>query len=78
MTQQEKLDAWASILSVAYDSLSAREFDYFLDQSPFSEYKNELIGMDNPAEFCHCETWEPTASVELYFRWTRLKHSSLT
>ena len=74
MTTEQKLQAWSSILSVAYDCLSANEFEYLLGESPYKacrqEHELDYADDETPEmfeEYEIVEPWEPTARTKLFF-----------
>ena len=68
MKTQDKIETWATILGFAYDNLSGREFDYLLEESPFSKFITDL-GAEDPGDWVeHTPFATHDLETTLYFQ----------
>ena len=68
MNTQKKLEAWATVLGFAYDNLSGLDFDYLLDESPFSEFLTDLGYEDHDDWVEHTPFETHDMETTLYFK----------
>ena len=69
MKTKQQIETWQYVLGFAYDNLSASEFDYLMDESPFDKFiANALPETEIREEWNACVPFEPISTTTLYFQ----------